>query len=34
MFLNSLNPTEKDNFMRLAVAVIKADGVVDLNSAT
>lgn len=27
MFLNSLNPTEKDNFMKLAVAVIKADGV-------
>lgn len=29
MFLNSLSPTEKDNFMRLAVAVIKADGVVE-----
>ena len=29
MFLNSLNPTEKDNFMKLAVAVIKADGVVE-----
>ena len=29
MFLNSLNPTEKDNFMTLAVAVIKADGVVE-----
>lgn len=28
MFLNSLNSTEKDNFMKLAVAVIKADGVV------
>ena len=29
MFLNSLNPTEKDNFMKLAVAIIKADGVVE-----
>lgn len=29
MFLNSLNPTEKNNFMKLAVAVIKADGVVE-----
>lgn len=29
MFLNSLNPTEKGNFMKLAVAVIKADGVVE-----
>ena len=29
MFLNSLNPTEKDNFMKLAVALIKADGVVE-----
>lgn len=29
MFLNSLNPVEKDNFMKLAVAVIKADGVVE-----
>lgn len=29
MFLNSLNPTEKDSFMKLAVAVIKADGVVE-----
>ncbi len=29
MFLNSLNSTEKDNFMKLAVAVIKADGVVE-----
>lgn len=29
MFLNSLNPTEKDNFMKLAVAVIKTDGVVE-----
>lgn len=29
MFLNSLNPTEKDNFMKLAVAVIKADDVVE-----
>lgn len=29
MFLNSLNPTEKDNFMKLAIAVIKADGVVE-----
>lgn len=29
MFLNSLNPTEKDNFMKLAVAVIKVDGVVE-----
>lgn len=27
--MNSLSPTEKDNFMRLAVAVIKADGVVE-----
>lgn len=29
MFLNSLNPSEKDNFMKLAVAVIKADGIVE-----
>ena len=29
MFLNSLNPIEKDNFMKLAVAVIKADGVIE-----
>lgn len=29
MFLNSLNPTEKDSFMKLAVAIIKADGVVE-----
>lgn len=29
MFLNSLNSTEKDNFMKLAVAVIKADDVVE-----
>ena len=29
MFLNSLNSTEKDNFMKLAVALIKADGVVE-----
>lgn len=29
MFLNSLNPTEKDNFMKLAMAVIKADGIVE-----
>ena len=29
MFLNSLNPTEKDNFMKLAVAVIKVDGIVE-----
>lgn len=29
MFLSSLNPTEKNNFMKLAVAVIKADGVVE-----
>lgn len=29
MFLNSLSPTEKDNFMRLAVAVIKADGIIE-----
>ena len=29
MFLNSLNSTEKDNFMKLAVVVIKADGVVE-----
>ena len=29
MFLNSMNPTEKDNFMKLAVAIIKADGVVE-----
>lgn len=29
MFLNSLNSTEKDNFMKHAVAVIKADGVVE-----
>ena len=29
MFLNSLNPTEKENFMKLAVAVIKDDGAVE-----
>ena len=29
MFLNSLNSTEKDNFMKLAVAVIKTDGFVE-----
>lgn len=29
MFLNSLNPVEKDNFMKLAVAIIKADGIVE-----
>lgn len=29
MFLNSLNPTEKDNFMKLAMTLIKADGVVE-----
>lgn len=29
MFLNSLNPTEKDNFMKLAVAIIKSDGIVE-----
>jgi len=29
MFLNSLNPTEKDNFMKLALAVIKADGIIE-----
>ena len=29
MFLNSLNPTEKDNFMKLAMAMIKADGIVE-----
>ncbi|MBP3356522.1 MAG: hypothetical protein J6K95_05110 [Rikenellaceae bacterium] len=29
MFLNLLTPTEKDNFVKLAVAVIKADGVVE-----
>lgn len=29
MFLNSLSPTEKDNFMRLAIAVINTDGVVE-----
>lgn len=28
MFLNSLNPIEKANFIKLAVAVIKADGIV------
>lgn len=28
MFLKSLNPTEKENFMKLAVAIIKADGIV------
>ena len=31
MFLNSLNSKEKDNFMKLAVALIKADGVVDIS---
>ena len=29
MFLNSLSPTEKDNFMKLAMAMIKADGIVE-----
>lgn len=29
MFLNSLNFTEKDNFMKLAVAIIKSDGIVE-----
>lgn len=29
MFLNSLNSTEKDNFMKLAVAIIKSDGLVE-----
>lgn len=29
MFLNSLNPTEKDNLMKLAMTLIKADGVVE-----
>ena len=29
MFLNLLNPTEKENFIKLAVAVIKADGVIE-----
>ncbi|KGN80010.1 hypothetical protein HQ35_06610 [Porphyromonas cangingivalis] len=29
MFLSSLNPTEKGNFMKLAVAVTKANGVVE-----
>ena len=29
MFLNSLNPKEKENFMKLAVAVIKTDGFVE-----
>ena len=29
MFLNLLNSTEKENFLKLAVAVIKADGVID-----
>lgn len=29
MFLNSLNSTEKDNFIKLAVAVIRADGIVE-----
>ena len=29
MFLNSLNPTEKNNFMKLAMAVIKDNGVVE-----
>lgn len=28
MFLNSLSPIEKDNFMKLAIAVIKADGII------
>lgn len=31
MFLNSLNPKEKDNFLKLAVAVIKADGVIEVS---
>ncbi len=29
MFLNSLNPKEKDNFLKLAVAIVKADGIVE-----
>ena len=29
MFLNSLKPKEKDNFLKLAVAIIKADGIVE-----
>lgn len=29
MFLNTLNPKEKGNFLKLAVAIIKADGIVE-----
>jgi uncharacterized tellurite resistance protein B-like protein len=29
MFLNLLNTTEKSNFMKLAMAVIKADGIIE-----
>lgn len=29
MFLNSLNSEEKNNFMKLAVAIMKADGVIE-----
>lgn len=29
MFLNSLSPIEKDNFMKLAISVIKADGIIE-----
>lgn len=29
MFLNLLNPKEKDDFLKLAVAAIKADGVIE-----
>lgn len=28
MFLNSLNPAERDQFIKLAIAIIKADGIV------
>lgn len=31
MFLNSLSSNEKNNFMKLAIAVIKADGVIENN---
>lgn len=29
MFLNALNPLEKNNFMKLAVLIIKANGVIE-----
>lgn len=29
MFLNALNPLEKNSFMKLAVLIIKADGVIE-----